>query len=287
MESWTFDNQLYRPGADPSSTRSTSNAVARTAIPITHYRILSKQQPAATPRLVAKGSRRVVKTHECSPSNLSSPARTPTKTELPSGSSSVAQPARRPRPSGATTTAVGMARRPTAARPMALRKLGATENSPPVLYRRLPLRLAKRSPRRRELGRCPNSSVARVSDARIGDSAALALPASSTEALLLQCRPMGLSTLGLAERCSPIRRPFRKPLPNAGLGSRSASRGARPRPGVASSRGTLGRGVQAVLKALGGSPGRKARNGLLATVGWESSAPRVAVSETRAASCSG
>src|ERR1700716_3450385 len=33
-------NQLYRPGADPSSTRSTSSAVARTAIPITHYRIL-------------------------------------------------------------------------------------------------------------------------------------------------------------------------------------------------------------------------------------------------------
>jgi hypothetical protein len=47
-------SQLYRPGADPSSTRSTSSAVARTAIPITHYRILSKQQPAATPRLVAK-----------------------------------------------------------------------------------------------------------------------------------------------------------------------------------------------------------------------------------------
>jgi hypothetical protein len=46
-------NQLYRPGADASSTRSTSSAVARTAIPITHYRILSKQQPAATPRLVA------------------------------------------------------------------------------------------------------------------------------------------------------------------------------------------------------------------------------------------
>jgi hypothetical protein len=30
-----------------------SSAVARTAIPITHYRILTKQQSGATPRLVA------------------------------------------------------------------------------------------------------------------------------------------------------------------------------------------------------------------------------------------
>lgn len=45
LESWTLTTQLYRPGADPSSTRSTSSAVARTEIPITRYRILSKQQP--------------------------------------------------------------------------------------------------------------------------------------------------------------------------------------------------------------------------------------------------
>jgi hypothetical protein len=50
-------NQLYRAGPDPSSTRSTSSAVATTAIPITHYRILAKQQPAATPRLVPKDER--------------------------------------------------------------------------------------------------------------------------------------------------------------------------------------------------------------------------------------
>jgi hypothetical protein len=45
-------DQLYRLGADPSSG-DTSSAVAGTAIPITHDRILIKQQPAAAPRLVA------------------------------------------------------------------------------------------------------------------------------------------------------------------------------------------------------------------------------------------
>ncbi len=58
-------NQLYRPGADPSSTRSTSSAVARTAIPITHYRIPSKQQPAATRRLVANHASRVGPADAC------------------------------------------------------------------------------------------------------------------------------------------------------------------------------------------------------------------------------
>jgi hypothetical protein len=51
-------NQLYRSGADPSRPRSGSSAVARTAIPTTDYRILSKQQPAATPRLVGKPAAR-------------------------------------------------------------------------------------------------------------------------------------------------------------------------------------------------------------------------------------
>jgi hypothetical protein len=48
--------QLYRPGAHTSNLRSMSSTIARTAIPITHYRILSKEQPAATPRLVANRS---------------------------------------------------------------------------------------------------------------------------------------------------------------------------------------------------------------------------------------
>jgi hypothetical protein len=38
---------------DISERRHTGQIVARPAIPITHYRIPSKQQPAATPRLVA------------------------------------------------------------------------------------------------------------------------------------------------------------------------------------------------------------------------------------------
>ena len=50
--------QFYRPGAHPSNLRSMSSTIARTAIPITHYRILTKEQPAATPRLVALRSSR-------------------------------------------------------------------------------------------------------------------------------------------------------------------------------------------------------------------------------------
>ena len=46
--------QLYRPGAHTSNLRSKSSTIARTAIPITHYRILTKEQLAATARLVAK-----------------------------------------------------------------------------------------------------------------------------------------------------------------------------------------------------------------------------------------
>ena len=34
-----------------------SSAIGRTAIPITHYRILAKQQPAPTARLVANQQR--------------------------------------------------------------------------------------------------------------------------------------------------------------------------------------------------------------------------------------
>ena len=48
--------QLYRPGAHTSNLRSMSRTIARTAIPITHYRILTKKQPAATARLVATRS---------------------------------------------------------------------------------------------------------------------------------------------------------------------------------------------------------------------------------------
>ena len=48
--------QLYRLGAHTSNLRSMSSTIARTAIPITHYRILTKEQPAATARLVAKHS---------------------------------------------------------------------------------------------------------------------------------------------------------------------------------------------------------------------------------------
>ena len=50
--------QLYRLRAHPSSPRSMSSTVARTAIPITHYRILTKEEPAATVRPVARQSRR-------------------------------------------------------------------------------------------------------------------------------------------------------------------------------------------------------------------------------------
>ena len=45
--------QLYRLGAHTSNLRSKSSTIARTAIPITHYRILTKEQLAATARLVA------------------------------------------------------------------------------------------------------------------------------------------------------------------------------------------------------------------------------------------
>jgi hypothetical protein len=48
--------QLYRLGAHTSNLRSISSTIARTAIPITHYRILTKEQLAATARLVAKHS---------------------------------------------------------------------------------------------------------------------------------------------------------------------------------------------------------------------------------------
>ena len=48
--------QLYRLGAHTSNLRSMSSTIARTAIPITHYRILTKEQLAATARLVAKRS---------------------------------------------------------------------------------------------------------------------------------------------------------------------------------------------------------------------------------------
>jgi hypothetical protein len=49
---------VHQPALPPGS-RSIErtiyvDAVAKTAIPITHYRIPAKQQPAATPRLVAK-----------------------------------------------------------------------------------------------------------------------------------------------------------------------------------------------------------------------------------------
>ena len=56
--------QLYRPGAHTSNLRSTSSTTARTAIPIAHYRILSKEQLAATARLVAKRSRGVNDRHD-------------------------------------------------------------------------------------------------------------------------------------------------------------------------------------------------------------------------------
>jgi hypothetical protein len=58
LESWTLTTHLYRLGAHPSNLRSISSTIARTAIPITHYRILAKEQPAATARLVAEHSRR-------------------------------------------------------------------------------------------------------------------------------------------------------------------------------------------------------------------------------------
>jgi hypothetical protein len=53
MESWTFDQPALPRGSRSIDLRSISNTMARTAIPITHYRILAKQQSAATPRLVA------------------------------------------------------------------------------------------------------------------------------------------------------------------------------------------------------------------------------------------
>ena len=41
-----FTTSLYRPGAHTSNLRSTSSTTVRTAIPIAHYRILSKEQLA-------------------------------------------------------------------------------------------------------------------------------------------------------------------------------------------------------------------------------------------------
>jgi hypothetical protein len=58
LESWKLTTHLYRPGAHPSNLRSMSSTIARTAIPITHYRILTKEQPAATARCVAERGRR-------------------------------------------------------------------------------------------------------------------------------------------------------------------------------------------------------------------------------------
>ena len=45
--------QLYRLRAHTSNLRSMQSTIARTAIPITHYRILTNEQLAATARLVA------------------------------------------------------------------------------------------------------------------------------------------------------------------------------------------------------------------------------------------
>ena len=46
--------QLYRPRAQPANLRSMSSTIGGTAIPVTHYRILTKEQPLATARCVAK-----------------------------------------------------------------------------------------------------------------------------------------------------------------------------------------------------------------------------------------
>jgi hypothetical protein len=51
-------NQLYRPGSRSIEHAIYVDAVATIAIPITRDRIPRKQQPAATPRLVALRSSR-------------------------------------------------------------------------------------------------------------------------------------------------------------------------------------------------------------------------------------
>jgi hypothetical protein len=53
LESWGVDQPALSPGSRSIEPASYVDAVAKTAIPITHYRILGKQQPAVTYRLVA------------------------------------------------------------------------------------------------------------------------------------------------------------------------------------------------------------------------------------------
>jgi len=52
------DQPALPPGSRSIEPAIYVDAVAKTAIPITHYRILDKQQPAVTYRLVAKEWRR-------------------------------------------------------------------------------------------------------------------------------------------------------------------------------------------------------------------------------------
>jgi hypothetical protein len=51
-----IDQPALPPGGRSIEHAINVDAVAKTAIPITHYRILGKEQPAVTYRLVAKRS---------------------------------------------------------------------------------------------------------------------------------------------------------------------------------------------------------------------------------------